>query len=130
MNNEEVFANSRARIELGIKGEDLATAFLEESGYSILKRNHRIGHSDIDILAVDGAVLVFAEVRTKSRGDRGMPEETLTRQKLWRMKRTAELYIAWNHYTGIARLDAVCIILDEGGKVRHLEHYTGVGEGY
>jgi putative endonuclease len=74
--------DSRARVELGIKGEELAATFLEESGFRIVKRNSRIGHSDIDILAFDGDTLVFIEVRTKLKIDRGMPEETLTKKKM------------------------------------------------
>jgi len=128
MNENEFSWNSRAKVELGIKGEELAEAFLKDSGYTVIKRNHRIGHSDIDILARDGEVLVFVEVRTKSRADRGMPEESLTARKLWRMKKTAELYIARNHYQGPARLDAVCIIIDDADSIRHFEHYKGVGD--
>ncbi len=118
---------SRKKIELGQKGEKIAADFLENSGYTILKQNYMIGHSDIDILAQFNNFLVFVEVRTKSREDQGMPEETLTAKKLHRMKYTAELYIAINHYEGLARLDAVCIILDDSDRINHLEHYIGVG---
>ena len=119
--------NSREKIELGKKGEELAVVYLQEKGYQILKQNFMISHSDIDILAKNNKFLVFVEVRTKSNGDRGMPEDTLTKKKLRRMKNTAELYIAFNHYGGLARMDAVCIILDDTGNVKHLEHYEGVG---
>ena len=127
MNDNVVIRSSREKIELGIKGEDLAESFLKEIGYRILKRNYRIGHSDIDILAKDESTLVFIEVRTKSMEDRGMPEDTLTAKKLRRMKKTAELYMAFNHYEGSARLDAVCIVLDKTGRIRHFKHYMGVG---
>jgi len=119
--------DSRGRVALGIKGEEISAEFLQDSGYRILKRNARIGHSDIDILAADGETLVFVEVRTKSKTDRGMPEETLTKKKLERMKKTAELYIAFNHYEGLARLDAVCIIIDNNNRISHLNHYAGIG---
>jgi len=127
VNDKVLIGRSREKIELGIKGEDLAAGFLKETGYIILKRNYRIGHSDIDILAKDESTIVFIEVRTKSMGDRGMPEDTLTAKKLRRMKKTAELYIAFNHYEGSARLDAVCIVLDKTGSIRHFKHYMGVG---
>ncbi len=127
MNEHDQIKSSGKKIELGEKGEDIAANFLEDSGYHILKRNYRIGHSDIDILAQDKETLVFVEVRTKSREERGMPEDTLTAKKLKRMKNTAELYIAFNHYEGLARLDTVCIIIDESDRIKHLEHYVGVG---
>ncbi len=115
------------KMELGRRGEDIAETLLKNSGYRILKRNYRVGHSDIDILAKNGEVLVFVEVRTKSGEDRGMPEDTLTAAKLKRMKNTATLYMGFNHYEGPARLDAVCIILDDSCGIKHLEHYIGVG---
>lgn len=118
---------SREKIELGKKGETIAADFLKNEGYRIIKRNYMIGHSDIDILAERDEYLVFVEVRTKSDGNKGMPEETLTKKKLRRMKNTAELYIAFNYYQGLARLDAVCIILDNFDSIKHLEHYEGVG---
>jgi len=127
MNEHDRIKSSGKKIELGKKGEDIAAGFLEESGYKVTRRNYRIGHSDIDIIAQDNGTLVFIEVRTKSREDRGMPEETLTARKLRRMKKTAELYIAFNHYEGPARMDAVCIILDDSDSIKHLEHYEGVG---
>ncbi|RKX83333.1 MAG: endonuclease [Spirochaetes bacterium] len=124
MNN---ISSSRQKVELGEKGEKIAEEYLKDCGYQILKRNYMVGHSDIDILAKNNDFLVFIEVRTKSNSDRGMPEDTLTKKKLWRMKKTAELYITFNHYQGLARLDAVCIVLDNLDKVRHIEHYEGVG---
>ncbi len=127
MTGNDQIKSSGKKIELGRKGEDIAAAFLKDAGYKILKRNHMIGHSDIDILARNDDFLVFIEVRTKSKWDRGMPEDTLTAKKLRRMKNTAELYIAFNHYGGLARLDAVCIILDDSDRIKHLEHYEGVG---
>lgn len=127
MTGNDQIKSSGKKIELGRKGEDIAAAFLKNAGYQILKRNHMIGHSDIDILARNDDFLVFIEVRTKSKWDRGMPEDTLTAKKLRRMKNTAELYIAFNHYGGLARLDAVCIILDDSDRIKHLEHYEGVG---
>lgn len=127
MNGHDQIKSSREKIELGRKGEDIAAAFLIDSGYQILRRNHMIGHSDIDILAKKDKFLVFVEVRTKSREDRGMPEDSLTSKKLKRMKNTAELYIAFNHYGGLARLDAVCIVMDGSDRIKHLEHYEGIG---
>ncbi len=127
MNEHDQLKSSGKKIELGRKGEDIAVNYLIKSGYNIMKRNYRIGHSDIDILAKDNETLVFVEVRTKSREDRGMPEDTLTTRKLRRMKKTAELYLAFNHYEGPARLDAVCIILDNSDMIKHLKHYVGVG---
>jgi putative endonuclease len=115
------------KIDLGMKGEDLAEQYLTEQGYTILKRNQRVGRSDIDILARQDETLVFVEVRTKSKSDRGMPEETLNSPKLQRMRKTAEIYIAIHKYDGPARLDGICIILEGRENIVHFEHYKGIG---
>jgi putative endonuclease len=127
LSNDSDRSYSHGKVELGIKGEKIAADFLENAGYIILKRNEQVGHSDIDILARDGKTLVFVEVRTKSKSDRGMPEETLTKKKLDRMRKTAELHMALHRYDGLARLDAVCLILDSNDRMTHMEHYIGVG---
>lgn len=119
--------SSTDRVELGRKGEDLAGQYLEGKGMKILGRNLHIGHSDIDILCREGDVYVFVEVRTKLKMDRGMPEETLTYGKLKRMNRTAMYYMARTGIDAPARLDAVCIVFDPTGNVRHLKHYRAVG---
>ncbi len=119
--------DNRQKVDLGRKGEDLAEQYLIDRGYTILQRNEQVGHSDIDILARQGETLVFVEVRTKSDGNRGMPEETLNYSKLKQMRKTAEIYMAKKKYRGPARMDAVCILLPAGGGVTHFEHYKGIG---
>jgi len=115
------------RIELGAKGEDIAEQYLRDAGYKIVKRNCRVRHSDIDVLASRDDTLVFVEVRTKSNSNYGMPEESITKTKLRQMKKTAEIYLAFHEWIGSVRMDAICIILEESGKVTHFQHYSGVG---
>ncbi len=57
--------------ELGDRGEDAATDFLESVGYTILARNWRCGRDEIDIVAraPGGATLVFVEVKTRDELD-------------------------------------------------------------
>jgi putative endonuclease len=47
----------------GKNGEDRAAAFLEAAGFHIIERNVRSGAGEIDIVAIDHDVLVFAEVK-------------------------------------------------------------------
>ena len=46
-------------------GEDAAAKFLKRKSYKIKSRNFRSGHKEIDIVALDGDVLVFVEVKTR-----------------------------------------------------------------
>jgi putative endonuclease len=49
---------------LGKKGEELACAFLEQKGHCILFRNHRSGHSELDIVSREAGTLIVTEVKS------------------------------------------------------------------
>ena len=52
----------------GQRGEDLAAEHLERLGFEILARNHRTRFGELDLVAFDGDVLVFVEVKTRRSG--------------------------------------------------------------
>ena len=83
-----------ARQELGKSGEDLAVETLEAEGYAILDRRYRTRHGEIDIIARDGAVVVFIEVRRRSSPERGSAAESVTRPKQRRVIRMAVDYLS------------------------------------
>ena len=54
---------------MGAWGENKAAEFLQgEKGFRILERNWRSGKEEIDLIAYDGEVLVFVEVKTRNAG--------------------------------------------------------------
>lgn len=59
------------RQAIGYKGEALAVQHLKDKGFKIIRRNWRHSSGEIDIIASDGPVLVFVEVkaRTQSLGN-------------------------------------------------------------
>ena len=83
-----------ARQTLGKSGEDLAVSELQSRGYAILERRYRTAHGEIDIVAQDGATIVFVEVRATSTGDCGTAAESVTPQKQRRVIRMASAYLA------------------------------------
>lgn len=98
------------RTRLGRLGEELACQFLREKGYAILATNYRCPWGEIDIIARDGADLVFVEVRTRRSADYGTPQESLTPAKVRHLLATAQDYLQ-NHAKTEAswRIDLVCI---------------------
>ena len=54
------------RHETGKIGEDLATKYLENLGYTIVERNFVAKQGEIDIIAKDKQELVFVEVKTRT----------------------------------------------------------------
>jgi putative endonuclease len=79
---------------LALRGEELAGRALEKRGYRILARRERSRLGEIDIVARDGPVLVFVEVKAR-RGHRfGTPIEAVDRRKQERLVRLALAYTA------------------------------------
>ncbi len=52
-------------IELGRRGESIASSYLESLDYVVVARNYRTGRGEIDIIAQKEDVLVFIEVKTR-----------------------------------------------------------------
>ncbi|MBU0489438.1 MAG: YraN family protein, partial [Bacteroidetes bacterium] len=53
------------KLEIGKKGEEIASAFLEKKGYKILEMNYRVGSYEVDIIAEKDDVIVIVEVKTR-----------------------------------------------------------------
>ena len=75
-------------------GEELACEYLLQNGYKILERNFRIRGGEIDIIALDGGTLVYAEVKTRTSYRFGRPEESITLRKLKFLERAAKFWRA------------------------------------
>lgn len=105
-------------IETGARNEDRATAYLEGLGYFVLERNFKTKLGELDIIARDGRVLVFVEVRSRTSAAFGHAAETVNRTKQGRVARMAALYIGWRRPTfDEARFDVLAIT---AGAIDHL----------
>jgi len=65
----------------GQKGEDLASKFLKNEGFRILKRNFRCKIGEMDIIASKNQEIYFIEVKTRSNIEHGSPFESITSRK-------------------------------------------------
>ena len=93
----------------GEPAESLAAAFLEREGLKILERNYRCRFGEIDIVARDGATLVFVEVRRRKSEAFGGPAESITAAKRTKIIRAARHYLARRRNAPPCRFDAVLI---------------------
>lgn len=111
------------RRALGSRGESIAAEYLERKGFRILERNVRCGRGEIDLIAADGYIVVFVEVKG-NRGRRfGAPEEMVTPAKQRQLTRLATWYLQRRRWLGRpARFDVVAVDWDAGGsaRVRHI----------
>lgn len=116
----------RATAALGRFGEDLAVRLLVEAGMSVVDRNWRCREGELDIVARDGATLVFCEVKTRSGTAFGPAVAAVDARKLARLRRLAgEWLVAHDERCGQVRLDVIGILVGRGAPV--VEHLRGVG---
>lgn len=84
------------KTSIGKKGEDLASKFLIQKGYKIIKRNFHSIYGEIDIIATHENSLVFIEVKTRSNTRFGLPIEAVTPRKIENIQKTAEYFCLQN----------------------------------
>jgi len=109
--------------ELGAEGERLAAAHLEARGYRIVGRNVRLGRGgEIDIIAKDGATIVFVEVKARSSRRFGGPLGAVDARKRARLRQLAEEWLQTAAPNAYARFDVVTVErVGSRLSVRHLE---------
>src|SRR3954470_6331324 len=111
------------RQHLGRLGEQLAAEHLERLGYAILARNHRTRFGELDLVACDGATIVFCEVKTR-RG-RGEPWDALHDAKRTQVRRMARAWLTEVTERPRAvnlRFDAIGVCIDPQGRLTRLDH--------
>jgi putative endonuclease len=85
--------NKKNKRQAGNEGEDLACEYLTNLGFEIIERNYYFGRGEIDIVANDGEILVFAEVKYRKNLEFGMPESAITIPKQNQIRKIAEAYL-------------------------------------
>jgi putative endonuclease len=113
--------------QIGRYGEELAVRHLESDGFVIIERNWRCDLGEIDIVALDGDVVVVCEVKTRTGVGFGTPLEGVTWDKAARLRRLAGRWVS-EHGGGRAggvRIDVVGV-LQQGTAAAAIEHVRGV----
>jgi putative endonuclease len=111
-----------ARPALGRTGEDAAAALYERLGFRVIERNFRHPGGEIDIIAANGDVVAFCEVKTRRTDRWGDPSEAVHRVKQMRIRKGA---VAWLRERAVGpakvRFDVVSVIVRNGHiDVRHI----------
>lgn len=130
----------RTKDDVGRSGELIALGHVEARGWTVLATNWRCGRlGELDIVALDGDVLVVVEVKTRSGTGFGHPSEAVTPRKLARLRLLAGRWAEAHRGAGgpvrgsggpgvprrwsAVRIDVVAVILPRTGEpvVEHLE---------
>ena len=77
----------------GKKGEDVACDLLADRGHTILERNHRVGHLEIDIISVSADGIHFVEVKARCESIQAPPQDNVDHVKQRRIAAAAKGYL-------------------------------------
>ena len=108
---------------LGKWGEDMAVQYLQGKGYTIIERNYRKGHLEIDIISRNQDGLIFVEVKTRSSDTFAQPEDSVNHKKRKDLMRIANQYVISHHITDYVQFDVITIVHNASGtKIEHFEN--------
>lgn len=113
------------RTAAGRDAEESVCAYLRERGMEIVERNFRGRSGEIDVIARDGDVLAFVEVRFREEDGHGLPEESVGPGKRRRIVAAARAYLStipadsWKE----ARFDVAAV--DGSGSAPAIRYYPG-----
>lgn len=118
----------RSNAEIGSAGESFASQHLIAAGYAIVARNWRVQGGEIDIIALDGDSLVFAEVRARADRAPVIAEATVDNRKLARIMLAADAFLQAHddYHDRVWRVDLIAIAMDSAGSVRWFRHYENL----
>ena len=111
----------------GTLGEDYAVKFLRRAGMKILLRNWRSGRDEVDIVALEDACLVFAEVKTRSENDLRGGYAAVDARKRRAQKRAIRAYLnALRERPSAHRFDIVEVVLAPDDSLVRVVHHRRI----
>lgn len=111
-------------LPLGARGEEAAARFLRRLGYRILARQAREKRGELDLIALDGRVIVFVEVKTRRSTAGGHPAEAVDLRKQQRITRAALTYLSKHRLLeNPIRFDVIAVVWPDEAKTPHIEHF-------
>ncbi len=106
---------------LGLAGENVAEDHLRGLGYAIVARDVSTRLGQLDLIARDGASLVFVEVKTRAGTQFGLPQEAVGPRKIRKLRQLASAYLTRHPHPGPVRFDVIGLTIERGGLTR-LDH--------
>jgi putative endonuclease len=110
----------------GSRGERAAARYLKKLGYGVIKRGYRIREGEVDLIAQDGSVIVFVEVKTRREG---VPAEAVTLEKQRRLTIAAVHFLKKHRLLEHpSRFDVIAILWPDDRQQPEITHYRSAFE--
>jgi len=104
----------QTNLETGSRGELLAAGYLQRNGYTLLEKNWRFRHWEVDIIASKNNFLHVFEVKTRRSLAYGYPEESISYNKMQSLCNAAEEYQRLHPQWKYLQFNVLSIILRKG----------------
>jgi putative endonuclease len=113
----------------GNRSERAAERFLKRKGYRILRRNYSCPGGELDLVALDGRCIIFAEVRSTAQADSERPAQSIDLEKQRRMTRAAVHFIRRHRLREPeCRYDILILCWPPDQSQPRIEHYPNAFE--
>ncbi len=106
---------------LGKWGEELAVDYMVKHGFEIVATNYRIRYGEVDIIATQGEIIVFCEVKTRKTLKYGTPGSAVNHEKRKHIMRVAEYFLSagdWELFS--PRFDVIEVFSFDETTINHM----------
>ncbi len=130
-----IFSNKNITTRaIGDLGEKHVEKFLKKRGCKICARNYRKPYGELDIVADDGELLLFVEVKTRHANSMTMGTDAVDKRKIRRIIKTASAYLLEYKLDRYCRFDVAEVYFDSKKqkpiKINYIENAFEAGEYY
>jgi len=106
------------RHKRGLAGEEQAIQYLLSRGWHVLAHRFRVGHKEIDLIARQGNLVAFIEVKARRGTAFGSPLEAVTGAKRRELVKAARVWVdRHGRPADVYRFDCIALI---DNKLEHL----------
>ena len=118
---EKILRNAMKTLELGRLGEQTAAEALEAKGYRIVQRNYHCRYGEIDLIAEQGEMVIFVEVKLRKNDRFSLAREAVGQAKRQKLRLAAASWLAEREDDRPARFDVVEVYTQDG-RIIHIEN--------
>lgn len=108
-NDKMFFSNRKNTQYIGKAAEVVAQNYLQKKGLILLEKNFYCRFGEIDLIMQEGNTVVFIEVRCRKIGAQVTAEESITAQKIRKIRKTAEYYVMSLNEVPDCRFDVIAM---------------------
>lgn len=105
----------------GVAAEELAARYLARAGLRVIARNYRCRMGEIDLIAREGDMVVFVEVRLRRGSAFGGALASITRAKQKKLLATARFYLSGMREAPACRFDAILLDALDAERIEWLQ---------